>query len=83
MKVPTGAGALLAGCHPAIWLVWMSYRLCQTYEAHSGYCFYGSWLHSVGLTNSESQHSTTYDNKQQLSLTEEVLMSSSTTIIYC
>ena len=54
MKVPTGAGAFLAGCHPAIWLVWMSYRLCQTYEAHSGYCFYGSWLHSVGLTNSES-----------------------------
>ena len=54
MKVPTAAGIILMGRHPAIWLVWMSYRLCQTYEAHSGYCFYGSWLQRAGLTNSES-----------------------------
>lgn len=54
MKVPTSAGCILVGCHPAIWLVWMAFRLCQTYEAHSGFCFYGSWLHSIGLTNSES-----------------------------
>ena len=54
MKVPTIAGAIIAGCHPAVWLVWLAYRLCQTYEAHSGFCFYGSWLHSIGLTNSES-----------------------------
>lgn len=53
-KGATAVGALMAGCHPAIWLVWVSYRLCQTYEGHSGYCFYGSWLHSIGLTNSDS-----------------------------
>jgi len=54
MKVPSISGVVLTGAHPAIFLVWLSYRLCQTYEAHSGYCFYGSWLHSIGLTNSES-----------------------------
>jgi sterol desaturase/sphingolipid hydroxylase (fatty acid hydroxylase superfamily) len=53
-KAPTAMGCVISGAHPAIWLVWMSYRLIQTYEAHSGYCFYGSLLHRIGLTNSES-----------------------------
>ena len=36
-----------------IWFVWIGVRLEEAYEGHSGYCFYGSWLHSIGLTNSE------------------------------
>ena len=28
---------VLLGMHPVLWLVWLGFRLCQTYEAHSGY----------------------------------------------
>ena len=38
----------------SVWFLWLAWRLEQTYEAHSGYCFYGTWLHSIGLTNSEA-----------------------------
>lgn len=32
---------------------WIAVRLQQTYEVHSGYCFRGSFLHKIGLTNSD------------------------------
>ena len=52
--LPTLGGCLLSGSHPFVFVVWMAWRLQQTYEAHSGYCFAGSWLHRLGLTNSDS-----------------------------
>ena len=52
-QIPTILGCLLVGCHFHILLIWLAARLEETYEAHSGYCFYGTWLHSIGLTNSE------------------------------
>jgi len=51
---PTFGACLLLGAHPLILSVWLAWRLEETYEAHSGYCFYGSFLHSIGLTNSSS-----------------------------
>ena len=41
------------GAHPLVFLVWLAWRLEETLEAHSGYCFAGSWLHKIGLTNSD------------------------------
>jgi sterol desaturase/sphingolipid hydroxylase (fatty acid hydroxylase superfamily) len=31
-----------------------SWRLEETFESHSGYCFAGSWLHKLGLTNADN-----------------------------
>ena len=53
-QLPTVGGCLFFGAHPLVFLIWVGCRLQQTYEAHSGYCFYGSYLHKIGLTNSES-----------------------------
>lgn len=52
---PTIGGCLFFGCHGSvlIYYVWMVYRLINTYETHSGFCFYGTFLHKIGLTNSE------------------------------
>ena len=34
----SSAGLIIVlGAHPLVWLVWLAYRLCQTYETHSGY----------------------------------------------
>jgi len=52
--IPTLAGVVLMGAHPAVFMVWAVVRLEQTYEAHSGYSFAGSWLHKLGLTNSDA-----------------------------
>jgi sterol desaturase/sphingolipid hydroxylase (fatty acid hydroxylase superfamily) len=52
-QLPTIGGCLFFGAHPLVFLIWIACRLQQTYEAHSGYCFYGSWMHKIGLTNSE------------------------------
>eukprot|EP00658_Telonema_sp_P-2_P007569 TRINITY_DN1282_c0_g1_i1.p1 TRINITY_DN1282_c0_g1~~TRINITY_DN1282_c0_g1_i1.p1 ORF type:complete len:269 (+),score=50.70 TRINITY_DN1282_c0_g1_i1:138-944(+) len=51
---PTVGGVLLFGRHPLVLVMWLGQRLQQTYESHSGYCFYGSWVHGIGLTNSHS-----------------------------
>lgn len=53
-QLPTVGACLFFGFHPVVFLVWLATRLEQTYEAHSGYCFKGSLLHSMGLTNSEA-----------------------------
>jgi methylsterol monooxygenase len=50
---PTIFACLVFGAHFAVWLVWLAVRLEQTYETHSGYCFYGTWLWRIGLTNAE------------------------------
>jgi len=52
-QLPTIGGCLFSGAHLCVFLVWLAARMEETYEAHSGYCFYGTWLHQIGLTNSE------------------------------
>ena len=52
-QLPTAFGCLFGGSHFCVWFVWLLIRLEETYEGHSGYCFYGTWLHRIGLTNSE------------------------------
>lgn len=51
---PTIGGVLLCGAHFSLVLSWLVNRLQQTYEGHSGYCFYGTFLHRIGLTNSDA-----------------------------
>ena len=51
--LPTLAGVLVTGAHPCIVFAWIAIRLQQTYEVHSGYCFRGSLLYKIGLTNSD------------------------------
>lgn len=52
--VPSIGGCFLLGSHPLVFFVWLAWRLEQTYEAHSGYCFHGTFLHRIGLTNADS-----------------------------
>jgi len=47
---PTAIGCILSGSHIYVWLCWLAMRLWATYESHSGYCFYGTLLHRIGLT---------------------------------
>jgi len=51
--IPTTIVCALGGAHFLVWFVWIGVRLEKAYETHSGYCFYGTWLHYIGLTNSE------------------------------
>lgn len=54
--IPSIGGCMFFGCWGSflIMLVWIAERLWQTYETHSGYCFYGTWAHSIGLTSIET-----------------------------
>ena len=55
--LPTIGGMLFFGCHGSFLflLVWLAARLQQTYEAHSGFCFYGTWPYTIfGLTNADA-----------------------------
>jgi len=49
-QLPSIGGCLFFGAHPLVFFVWIIARLQQTYEGHSGFCFYGTFLHSIGLT---------------------------------
>lgn len=53
-QLPTVGGCLFFGAHPLVFWIWLSARLQQTYEGHSGYCFAGTMLHKIGMTNSEA-----------------------------
>ena len=44
---------MIAGVHPLVLYIWLAYRLEETYEVHSGYCFHGTLLHKLGLTNAD------------------------------
>lgn len=50
-SLPSIGGCLFFGAHPLVFFVWLAARLQQTYEGHSGYCFYGTFLHRIGFTN--------------------------------
>jgi len=47
--IPTLGGVFLARTHPWIVCVWLYMRLQQTYESHSGYCFFGTWYEDLGI----------------------------------
>ena len=50
-QLPTIGACLFGGFHIGIWFVWLTARLEETYEGHSGYSFYGSLPHRFGLTH--------------------------------
>jgi len=43
--IPTTIVCALGGAHFLVWFVWITVRLSEAYETHSGYCFHGTWLH--------------------------------------
>jgi len=49
--IPFLTGIVLTGAHFHFIFCWFFCKLTETYESHSGYCFEGSWLHKIGLTN--------------------------------
>ena len=52
-SIPTVGFAIMFGVPLPVWFVWMVSRLQQTYESHSGYCFEGTRLASIGFLNSD------------------------------
>lgn len=48
-QLPTMVYCFAMGVHPLIWFVWLAWRLSETYEAHSGYDFYGTVLSMLGF----------------------------------
>jgi len=48
---PTLGGCLILGSHPLTLCVWLTERLRNTYEAHSGYAFQHPMLNRLGLVN--------------------------------
>ena len=69
-QLPTLAGALLCGTHPLCVFVWLAFRLQQTYEAHSGFCFQGALLngfpffllHAEAAAHHDHHHTTNLGN---------------------
>lgn len=55
-QIPSIGGCLFFGCHGSVlmFLIWLTYRLEQTYEAHSGFCFRDTLLYKLGLTNADA-----------------------------
>jgi len=52
--LPSIGGCIFFGRHPFVLLIWLSMRLHNTYDGHSGYCFSGTWLSKVGLLSAAS-----------------------------
>ena len=48
-QIPTVGFLLGVGAHPLVQAAWLTLRLTQTYEVHSGYDFPDSWLCKVGM----------------------------------
>mmetsp|Transcript_10830 Transcript_10830/g.17728 ORF Transcript_10830/g.17728 Transcript_10830/m.17728 type:complete len:325 (-) Transcript_10830:43-1017(-) len=53
-QMPTLGGMVLFGSHAYQFWVWLAYRLEETYESHSGYCFSGSLLDKLGLLHGDN-----------------------------
>lgn len=66
--IPTIGFVILGNVHMLVWFVWLSWRLLETYEAHSGYCFKRTWLSRLGLLHAtaaefhDSHHTTNKGN---------------------
>jgi sterol desaturase/sphingolipid hydroxylase (fatty acid hydroxylase superfamily) len=65
---PTFAFCFLWGTHPLVWFVFLSWRLSETYETHSGYDFRQTWLGKIGLLNGRQVERNT--RKDELPLCE-------------
>ena len=52
--LPTVAGVLLSRPHPILFHMWIVIRLAFTYESHSGYSFYNTLPHKLGLTHASA-----------------------------
>lgn len=52
-QLPTFLVWFVGGFHMCAFMSSVVIKLESTYETHSGYCFHGSWLQKIGLTNSE------------------------------
>jgi len=52
--IPTLAGCVVTHAHPQVLFTWLALRMHETYEAHSGYSFYGSLPHKFGFTFAEA-----------------------------
>jgi len=48
-QLPTMGLVLALGLHPLVQAAWLTLRLLQTYEVHSGYAFNGAWAGKVGI----------------------------------
>jgi sterol desaturase/sphingolipid hydroxylase (fatty acid hydroxylase superfamily) len=48
-----GAHLQFSEHHTMIWVIWIMWRTQDSCEHHSGYSFKGTWLHRLGLTNSD------------------------------
>jgi len=49
--LPTLGGVVIFGpMHLLCMEIWIIFRLYSTYESHSGFCFYGTLAHKLGLT---------------------------------
>lgn len=52
--IPSLGGILLFKAHPLILNVWLTIRLRETYQAHSGYCYQGSLMDRMGLMSTKN-----------------------------
>jgi sterol desaturase/sphingolipid hydroxylase (fatty acid hydroxylase superfamily) len=52
--IPIVTGPILTQMHPLTFVVWVAWRLQQSYEEHSGVSFVGTAAHSLGLTHSDN-----------------------------
>ena len=52
--LPSIGGCLFFGRHPFILLVWITMRLHNTYDGHSGYCFSNTLLGRIGVLSAAS-----------------------------
>eukprot|EP01134_Creolimax_fragrantissima_P005371 CFRG5371T1 len=48
-QLPTVFYSYFFGVHPLIYFAWLGWRMVETYEAHSGYCFSRSFFGKLGL----------------------------------
>jgi len=48
-QLPTMGLVLALGLHPLVQAAWLTLRLLQTYEVHSGYAFNEAWAGKVGI----------------------------------
>jgi len=47
--LPSFGGMIFFGAHPMLLFLWICLRLFSTYETHSGYCFEGTFLDTIGI----------------------------------
>lgn len=67
-QLPTLGGIFLVGTHPLCVFVWLAFRLQQTYEAHSGYCFRNTLLNDFPLYVLHAEAAAHHDHHHTVNL---------------